>query len=210
MFTMLALNTLSRPGALLELRRAQCSLGDRLIFLNPEGREQTRKFRPVVPITETLYPLIKAAPPGLLVHWRGKPVRQIDRAWRETVARAGLGQGIDRMTLRRTMARELRRRGVQPWDVGGIMGHRSKEHDTTEIYAEYDPNYLSRAVAAIDGFMSDVGRVAARPIVRSYTEERSSSVLVPFRESVTSRGSVGAGDGNRTHDIQLGKLSFYP
>ena len=48
MFVMLALNTLSRPGALLELRREQCSLVDRLIFLNPEGREQTRKFRPVV------------------------------------------------------------------------------------------------------------------------------------------------------------------
>jgi len=23
-------------------------------------------------------------------------------------------------------------------------------------------------------------------------------------------GWIGAGDGNRTHDIQLGKLTFYP
>ena len=109
---MLALNTLSRPGALLELRREQCSLVDRLIFLNPDGREQTRKFRPVVPITDTLLPLIQAAAPGPLVQWRGRPVRQLDRVWRETIARAELGPGIDRMTLRRTMARELRRRGV--------------------------------------------------------------------------------------------------
>jgi integrase len=142
MFVMLALNTLSRPGALLELRREQCSLRDRLIFLNPDGREQTRKFRPVVPITDTLYPLIEAAGPGLLVQWRGKPVRQLSRVWRETVERAGLGPGADRMTLRRTMARELRRRGVQPWDLGGLMGHKAKDHDTTEIYAAYDPKYL--------------------------------------------------------------------
>jgi integrase len=209
MFVMLALNTLSRPGALFELHREQCSLVDRLIFLNPPGREQTRKFRPVVPITETLYPLIKDASPGLLVHWRGKPVRQIDRVWRETIARAGLGAGVDRMTLRRTMARELRRRGVQPWDLGGIMGHKAKDHDTTEIYAAYDPNYLAAAVAAIDGFMSEIGRVAARPIIRSKHQERSSCVLVPFPEGACPQGKAGAGEGTRTLDIQLGKLSFY-
>ena len=209
LFVMLALNTLSRPGALLELRREQCSLVDRLIFLNPDGREQTKKFRPVVPITDTLLPLIKAAPPGPLVQWRGRPVRQLDRVWRETVARAELGEGVDRMTLRRTMARELRRRGVPPWDASGIMGHASETYDTTEIYAEYDPNYLSRAVAAIDGFMSDVGRVAARPTIRLPQQERSSSVLAPFPETTTTPGKTGAGDGNRTHDIQLGKLSFY-
>src|SRR4051794_5703204 len=88
-------------------------------ILNPHGREQTRKFRPVVPITDTLYPVIEAAGPGLLVPWHGKPVRQIDRMWRETVERAGLGPGVDRMRLRRTMATELRRRAVQPWDLGG-------------------------------------------------------------------------------------------
>ena len=136
-------------------------------------------------------------------------MRQIDRVWRETIARAGIGAGVDRMTLRRTMARELRRRGIQPWDLGGIMGHKAQHHDTTEIYAAYDPNYLSLAVAAIDGFMSDVGRVAARPIIRSKPHERSSSVLVPFPEGANPQGKVGAGEGNRTLDIQLGKLSFY-
>ena len=105
-------------------------------------------------------------------------MRQLDRVWRETVTRAGLGEGVDRMTLRRTMARELRRRKVQPWDVAGIMGHTSETYDVTEIYAEYDPEYLSRAVAAIDGFMRDVGRVATRPIIRLPNPERSSSVLV--------------------------------
>ena len=107
------------------------------------------------------------------------------------------------------LARELRRRGVPPWDASGIMGHASETYDTTEIYAEYDPNYLSRAVAAIDGFMSDVGRVAARPTIRLPQQERSSSVLAPFPETTTTPGKTGAGDGNRTHDIQLGKLSFY-
>jgi hypothetical protein len=29
------------------------------------------------------------------------------------------------------------------------------------------------------------------------------------RDQLARWGKVGAGDGNRTHDIQLGKLSFY-
>ena len=44
-------------------------------------------------------------------------------------------------TIRHTMATELRKRGVPPWEVSGMLGHRS-EHKTTEIYAHYAPDYL--------------------------------------------------------------------
>ncbi len=53
------------------------------------------------------------------------------------------------------MARELRRRGVQPWDLAGLMGHTSRE-TTTEIYAEYDPSYLTKAVEVIDSCMTEI------------------------------------------------------
>ncbi len=53
------------------------------------------------------------------------------------------------------MARELRRRSVQPWDLAGLMGHTSNE-STTEIYAEYDPGYLKEAVEAIDSCMTEI------------------------------------------------------
>lgn len=155
MFVMLALNTLSRPGALLELTRFQCDLDARVIYLNPHGREQTKKRRPIVPITGTLFPYIEPAPAGPLVQFRGKQVKSIRTSWQKAVSAAGLGTDVVPMTLRRTMARELRRRGVQPWDVAGIMGH-SMEERTTEIYAEYDPGYLETAVCAIDEYMTEV------------------------------------------------------
>ena len=161
MFVMLALNTLSRPGALLELTRTQCDLDRSLIYLNPPGREQTKKRRPVVPITATLRPYIEACQMGYLVQYRGKPVESIKNAWRKAIKRAGLGGDVVPMTLRRTMARELRRRGVQAWDVAGIMGHRMDER-VTEIYAEYDPGYLKQAVEAIDSYMGEVVRVEPR------------------------------------------------
>ena len=155
MFAMLALSTLARPGALLELTKFQCDLDHRVIYLNPRGREQTKKRRPIVPISSTLFPHIERAPAGPLVQFRGRPVARISTSWSKAVARAGLGDDVTPMTLRRTMARELRRRGVQPWDVAGIMGHAMDER-TTEIYAEYDPGFLKSAVEAIDGYMTEV------------------------------------------------------
>ena len=172
MFVMLALNTLSRPGALLELKVDQCDLSRDLTHLNPDGRNQTKKRRPIVPISQTLRPFIEAIPEGYLIQFRGKPVRSIKTAWRKMVRRAGLRQDITPMTLRRTMARELRRRGVQPWDLAGLMGHVAQE-STTEIYAEYDPEYLKQAIQAIDAYLAEVNERTR------HTKLRASCVLGP-------------------------------
>ncbi|MCJ7526884.1 MAG: hypothetical protein MUO37_02045, partial [Methyloceanibacter sp.] len=51
-FCMISLNTLARPDAVLDLSPAQVDMRRRLIKLNPEGRKQTKKHRPVVPISE--------------------------------------------------------------------------------------------------------------------------------------------------------------
>jgi integrase len=52
-FIALACATLSRPEAILELRMGQVDVASRLIDLNPAGREQTKKYRSVVPLTDT-------------------------------------------------------------------------------------------------------------------------------------------------------------
>ena len=54
-------NTLARPEAILELKLFQVNLDDRLITLNPPGREQTKKRRPTLPITDTLFPWLENA-----------------------------------------------------------------------------------------------------------------------------------------------------
>jgi integrase len=166
MFVMLAVNTLSRPGAILELTIDQCDLTRNLIHLNPEGRLQTKKRRPIVPISGTLKPFIEAIPSGHLVQFRGRPIQSIRTAWQKTIRHAGLPTSISPMTLRRTMARELRRRGVQPWDLAGLMGHITKE-STTEIYAEYDPEYLKQAIQAIDAYLKEVDDRTKRNSLRA-------------------------------------------
>ena len=56
MFIMLLLGTTGRPAAVLELTRERCDLDRRLIDLNPAGRAQTKKRRPVVSMPDFLRP----------------------------------------------------------------------------------------------------------------------------------------------------------
>ena len=51
--------TAARPDAIFDLTITQCDLENRLIHLNPEGREQTKKHRPTVKMLERIVPLIE-------------------------------------------------------------------------------------------------------------------------------------------------------
>jgi integrase len=173
MFLLLAYNTLARPEALLELQPFQVDLDSRLIRLNPPGREQTKKYRPVVPITKTLLPWLRQAQGAFYVNWHGKPVKKINKAFRTTRERAGLDDQVVPYTIRHTMATELRKRKVPAWELQGLMGHRTA--GTTETYAEYDPDYQGKAVGAIDAYFQDLGELCERPLVLKGL--RASSVL---------------------------------
>jgi len=56
------------------LTGAQLDFENRLIDLNPHGRVQTKKIRPVVKMPETLAVILQNAPNGHLVTFRGKKV----------------------------------------------------------------------------------------------------------------------------------------
>src|SRR4029077_18792714 len=79
---MILIGTACRPEAALELTGAQLDFEDRLIDLNPRGRAQTKKFRPVVKMAETLASVLAGAPTGPLITFRAQPVRKINKAWR--------------------------------------------------------------------------------------------------------------------------------
>lgn len=157
MFAQVATNTLCRPDANLDLTLFQCSFRHGLIQLNPEGRKQTKKHRPTVPMTDTLRPWLQAAPGPHIVQYRGKKIASIKTAVRRLRASAGLDKRFTAYSFRHTMARELRKRGVSKFDVGGFLGHRKR--DTTDTYAPYDPRYLIDAKAAIDAYFRDLNQI---------------------------------------------------
>lgn len=151
-FTMIMINTLARPDAVLDLRPNQINLKDRHITLNPKGRRQTKKFRPTVPITDTLLPFVRSATGERFVMWWDKPVGSIKGAFNRAVAHAQLPRLVTPYSLRHTMATELRRLEVPAWEVEGLLGHRRP--GVTERYARYSPDYLSKGSRAIDAYLA--------------------------------------------------------
>ena len=152
MFLALAYGTLSRPEAILALRRDMADLDRRLLHTNPPGRKQTKKYRPVVPVGDFLLPWLQDAPEGPLVNWRGKAIASFKTAFRRMRRDAGLGEDVVPKTIRHTMATELRAAGVPEADIQGFLGHRAYG-GKTEVYAKYRPDYLAAACTAVDGYM---------------------------------------------------------
>jgi integrase len=106
-FTMIALNTLARPEAILDLSPFQIDIENRLIHLNPPGRKQTKKYRPVVPLTEALLPFVLNVKADRIMNWHGKPIERINKGFKTIAKRAGLSSDVSPYTLRHTMATEL-------------------------------------------------------------------------------------------------------
>jgi len=152
MYFQLAFNTWARMEAILECTTFQARLDERLLHLNPPGRTQTKKYRPTVPITDTLLPLLRAAPAGYLVNWYGRPVKNVKTLLRDTAKRAGIGK-IDSRTIRHTMATWARDQGV-PWpEIEAMLGHKIRSMSSN--YARWIPRHDGPAAKATDLYLSE-------------------------------------------------------
>jgi integrase len=155
-FVLLLMGTAARPGAVLELDWRQIDFDAGLIDLNPEGRKQNKKLRPVVRLPNFLrreFEPLKGAE-GPVVDYNGKAVVRVKTAWRKARARAKLDAAVTTYSYRHTLGRFMRSQGVPAWEVAGQLGHRRE--GVTERYASAAPDYLQNAVNAIDLFFERV------------------------------------------------------
>lgn len=160
LFIVLMLGTLARPDAIRELTYEQIDFVNGLVHLNPKGRVQTKKYRPTVKLPDTLRGLLDPKGSGYVVKWAGEQVKSIKTAWREIRDKAGLDKSVNPYSLRHTMARHLRAAGVPPWEVAAQLGHKAAGYSITERYASHSPDYLQKAVQAIDEYLACVLRVS--------------------------------------------------
>jgi integrase len=158
--------TAARPEAIINLRSEQVEWQHRVIRLNPEGREQNKKHRPVVRLPETL---ACQTFDGWLITHRGDHVQGIKTAWKAAVKRAGLDNSVRPYSLRHTAARWMRLHGVSADEVAQQLGHRKL--GSTGVYTEYDPQYLKAACEALDQLtcqiLASAGELKAAKSLRS-------------------------------------------
>jgi len=150
-----------------------------MIDLNPQGRAQTKKHRamlPVVPLLEDwlsaelagymALPEEKRAGRGWLVHYFGRPVQDVDRAWDTMLRKLDLPTGREwrPYVLRHSLATMVRNRGAERWDLEGFMGHRAGSQ--TEVYAIGE---FPTVVRALTGIIHDIEKLAPGSLHRNDT-----------------------------------------
>ncbi|WP_424632055.1 tyrosine-type recombinase/integrase [Bradyrhizobium sp. SYSU BS000235] len=166
MMIMLMMGTGCRPSTACELVWECIDFEHGLIDLNPPGRVQTAKYRPIVRMPPSLraYLWTKRGK-GLLIKRANKPIRRWEGAWRNCRTNAKIDKSINCQpySIRHTVARHLRASGVVKWNIEAQLGHSALS--TTDIYAPHAPDYLADACAAIDKFMSEVTACGLRVAV---------------------------------------------
>jgi hypothetical protein len=159
------INTASRPISILESDTNSIDWSNSIFELNPPGRVQTKKYRPIVRVSKTWEPWLKQAPPGPLIIYNGQPVKSVKKAFRTARKAADLkpdssGVEVNTYSIRHSIGRFLEKCGVPPMEISILLGH--TKIDRKRITGRYSPlnfrspNYLHEATQAIERFVHEI------------------------------------------------------
>ena len=194
MLLMILFATLCRPDAARDLTPFQHDAEHQLLKLNPQGRRQTKKYRPTIPVAEYLQPWLSLRTRSHYVGTLQGPVADVKKMIRGLRADAGLDGDVRGYSARHTMARELRKRRVPAEEIELMLGHRRPNQGTTGIYAPYDPDYCSHAVAAIDDVFAALESILGDGYFRvSFERIKADAERFAERRRISELKLVGAG-----------------
>lgn len=143
LYVLLGLYSMARPSAILELTWSRVDFKRGQIDLNPAGRRQTKKRRPVVPLGQEAMEALETAYRGrqsdFVVERGAKQIGNIKKAFQAASKRAGLH--VTPYTLRHTGAVWAAEAGVSMAELAQFMGH-DDDSTTQKHYARFSPDYL--------------------------------------------------------------------
>lgn len=144
LYVLLGLFTMARPTAILELTWDRVDFERRQIDLNPRGRRQTKKRRPVVPLNDeamgALQEAHEARQSEYVVERGAKRVGSIKKAFQAASARSGIH--VTPYTLRHTGAVWAAEAGASMDELAQFLGHDSAVTTSTH-YVRYSPGHLA-------------------------------------------------------------------
>jgi integrase len=150
LYVLLGLYTMARPTALLELTWDRVNLDRGEIDLNPAGRRQTAKRRPIVAINDEAIEELRAAQSArqtdFVIERGGAPVGSIKKAFQAASERSGVK--VTPYTLRHTGAVWAAESGVRMEELAQFMGH-DDSRTTEKHYARFSPGHLRRVSNAV-------------------------------------------------------------
>lgn len=189
-----AICTVARPDAILDMNvaaeRGQWMPDAGIFSLNPAGRIQTRKRRPVLPVVPLLQHWLERTDEWFVCQERRSfdegqqinvvkqlPVGSIRSAWDTARAALGIPDGRGPKYLRHSMATILANRGVPPDEIALIMGHRILD-PMTEVYVIHSPEYLKHFRAALEEVLADLTKMAGTALHPNFTQVDSKVIVL--------------------------------
>lgn len=159
--------TAGRQSSVLEIEGDQIDRAHSLIDLNPKGRIQTDKYRPILPIQPALQPWLALIPQGRLITWREKPIASVKTGVRRAVARAGLPDDVNSYSVRHSLGRFMTREGIDPGQISVWLGHvrPPQNNKTTLIYSPFAPTYMIDARKGVEKFVGEIAAQAKTPLL---------------------------------------------
>lgn len=151
-FIRIGLETGARHRAILGLQfvdsldGGRVDLDARRINFNPANRKQTKKRRPIVPISKPLarhLAHVRRISPRHAVAFRGEPVHSVRKAFAGACEDAGLADVVPH-TLRHTAITWACQRGEDPWRITQYFAVSMEVLQST--YLHHHPDYLSDMV----------------------------------------------------------------
>lgn len=158
---LLGLKTGTRVGALLSLRWMPSTDGGHIdvergvLHRSALGeRVASNKRKPPARLSESLQAHCRrwraadtAAGISNVIHWRGQPVKKIDKAFRAITRAANLDAAVTAHVLRHTCATWLAERGVPPHEAAAYLGMSIEVYERR--YLHHDPAFQTRAAEAL-------------------------------------------------------------
>ena len=158
-FVALQICTSVRPEAAKQFNPAR-QYNDRtgLIDLQPDAAPRTKKRNAIIPVIRPMRVVLRA-----WVKDGHHPVKSNKTAWRSMRRALGLSPDVFPKTIRHTIATWLYNDpSVPERQVSEMLGHGTKLHRTTLLYAKYDPAYLGEVVRALTTIWLEVSGQARR------------------------------------------------
>jgi len=188
-----AICTLARPDAILDMSvnpaREQWLKEHGLFALNPAGRIQTKKVRPIVPVVPLLNTWLDTTQEWFVCIESTRidpktraeitvqaPVDGIRSGWNSARGQLGIPAGWGPKLVRHSMATILANRGVDLVQLEMALGHRVLSK-TTGRYAIFDPNYLATVRQGIEDVIADLTK-AAGPALHAKLTQKDENVRV--------------------------------
>lgn len=150
LYVELGIATMARPSALLELTWDRVDFEGGAVDLNPRGRRQTRKRRPVVPLNDDALEALKLAyearQSSFVIERGAKPIKSMKKAFQAASERTGIQ--VTPYTLRHTGAVWAAEAGVSMAELAQFMGH-DDSATTEKHYARFSPGHLRKVADAV-------------------------------------------------------------